>query len=67
MLHTKTHYDQIPVEEVLTIVEEQLRRSSAIEQDEEIENKKQEDSLLDNQAQIVAGSSSFPGRRPQKS
>jgi hypothetical protein len=51
MLQTKTHFEQIPLEIVRKIVEEQIRRETATEQDQRTKKKALEKDPLGAQEQ----------------
>ncbi len=51
MRPTKTHFEQIPLEIVRKIVEEQIRRETATEQDQRTKKKTLEEDLLGAQEQ----------------
>jgi hypothetical protein len=54
MLTPKTHYEQIPVEAVRKIVDGQMRRETAAEQDQGIENRTIEGNLPGDEITISA-------------
>jgi hypothetical protein len=54
MLEPKTHFEQVPMEAVRKIVEEQIRRETATEQDQGIKKKTLEEDLLGVQEQSMA-------------
>jgi len=54
MLEPRTHFEQVPMEVVRKIVEEQLRRETATEQDQGIKKKTLEEDLLGAQEQSMA-------------
>jgi len=58
MLQTKTHFEQIPLEIVRRIVEEQICRETATEQDQRTKKKTLED-LFGAQEQPMARSRAF--------
>jgi hypothetical protein len=53
MFQTKTHFEQIPLEIVRKIVEEQIRRETATEQDQRSKKKTLEEDLLGAQEQSM--------------
>jgi hypothetical protein len=57
MLEPKTHYEQVPLDVVLKIVEEQVLREIPIRQPKETENGKLEEVLLESQEESVSGPS----------
>jgi hypothetical protein len=57
MLESKTHYEQVPLDVVLKIVEEQVLREIPIRRPEETENGKLEEVLLESQEESVSGPS----------
>jgi len=59
MLEPKTHFEQVPLEIVRKIVEEQVRREKATEQDEGTKKKTLEEDLLVSQEQSMARSRTF--------
>jgi hypothetical protein len=56
MLEPKTHFRQVPVAVVRKIVEEQIRRKIATDQDRGTKKKTLEDDLLEAQEQSMARS-----------
>jgi len=63
MLRPRTHYEQVPMEIVRKIVEEQIRREPAIEQDQETKEKTLVEDLTGEQQQAVADSGAFSERK----
>jgi hypothetical protein len=62
MLQLKTHFERVPLEIVRTIVEEQIRRETAIEPDQGFKKRTLED-LFGAQEQSRVRSSTFLRRR----
>ena len=63
MLHSKTHYEQVPMEIVQKILEEQIPLEPAIEQVQEIKKKALDEDLIEEPQQPVAGFGAFSERK----
>jgi hypothetical protein len=62
MFRPKTHYEQVPVETVRKIVEQQIRRESATEQDQGTRKKALVEDLIGEQQKTVVGPGAFSER-----
>jgi hypothetical protein len=62
MLESKTHYEQVPLDIVLKIVEEQILREIPVRQPQGTKKGKLEEDLLENQEELVSGPAQVPSR-----
>jgi hypothetical protein len=63
MLHSKTHYEQVPMEIVQKILEEQIHLEPAIEQDQEIKKKTLDEDSIGEPQQTVTGFGALSERK----
>jgi predicted type IV restriction endonuclease len=63
MLHSKTHYEQVPMEIVQKILKEQIPLEPAIEQDQEIKKKALDEDPIEEPQQTVTGFCAFSERK----
>ncbi len=59
MFKARTHFEQVPLETVRKIVEEQIRRETAINQDQGTQKQKLEEVQSGAQELLTAGSLTF--------
>ncbi len=59
MLNPKTHFEQVPLEIVIKIVEEQIRRETTTEQDQGTTKETLKEDLLEAQEHSTASSRTF--------